>query len=227
MPQSTSCERCVPLYQLHESKPRPWADHGPMWTDVYRPIATSEMVLERSHCLTLYFDKQFSVHPRIDFAPTSTSTEAGVVQSQVMTPSLPWTRALCSELKELDHRINLIPRPLSQWDRHFLSWLTLPLSRGGRMPPVNKPRTCRPPAAAVGCYATGHTKCCRHMFSRYCSVSCHARPSMADADSKSPIGIRDAAPGPVTVRQSQYLSTAPMAGKLMTPELRIAGGVRP
>ena len=67
--------------ELHESKPQPRADHG--------LIATSEMVLERDHYWTLRFDKQSSVRAQIDFAPTSTNTEAGVVKSQAMTPSSP------------------------------------------------------------------------------------------------------------------------------------------
>jgi len=33
---------------------------------------------------------------------------------------------------------------------YFAVALTLPLSRGGRMSPVNLPRTARPPAAAAG-----------------------------------------------------------------------------
>ena len=33
--------------------------------------------------------------------------------------------------------------------------ITPPLSRGGRTPSAPQPRTCRPPAAGAGCYATG------------------------------------------------------------------------
>ena len=47
------------------------------------------MRLERGHCLTLHFDKQSSVRARIDFAPISTSTEAGVVQRQAMPTCFP------------------------------------------------------------------------------------------------------------------------------------------
>jgi hypothetical protein len=39
------------------------------------------------HCLTVHFDKQSSVGARIDFTPTSTTTEAGAMHSQAMTPS--------------------------------------------------------------------------------------------------------------------------------------------
>jgi hypothetical protein len=51
-----------------------------------RSIEADAEILERGHCLTLHFNKQSSVRARINFAPTSTSTEAGVVQSQAMTP---------------------------------------------------------------------------------------------------------------------------------------------
>jgi hypothetical protein len=40
----------------------------------------------QGHYLTFYFDKQSSVRARIDFAQIPTNAEAGVVQSQAMTP---------------------------------------------------------------------------------------------------------------------------------------------
>jgi hypothetical protein len=43
---------------------------------------------EWGHGLTLTFDEQFSVRAQIDFAPTATTPEVGVVQRQATTPRL-------------------------------------------------------------------------------------------------------------------------------------------
>ena len=50
---------------------------------------------EWGHCLTLHFDEQFSARAQIDFSPTATTPEVGVVQPQATTARLAPTGLSC------------------------------------------------------------------------------------------------------------------------------------